>query len=46
MDVADRVIGGIGRIVNGHADLDVRLVSGEISRDTEIHGLEACHSSV
>lgn len=46
MDVPDGIIGGVGRIVNGQADLDVRVVSGEISRDTEIHGLEASHSSV
>ena len=46
MDVPDRVVGGVGRIVNGQADLDVRVVRGEISGDTEIHGLEASLSSV
>ena len=40
MDVADRIVGGVSRIVNGQADLDVRFVSGEISGDTDVHGLE------
>jgi hypothetical protein len=45
MDVPDGIVGGVCRIVNGHADFDIRVVRGEISRDTEIHRLEASCSS-